>query len=144
MHFKTTTDTLSSIYRDSIAIRAEVFIEEQKVDPSLEIDELEDQTLHIVGYEDDKAVCTARLLKKDDNSVKVQRVAVLSTYRKRGIGRQLLDFIEETAKNNLNGSRLILDSQDHAISFYEKEGYTVQGDGFLDAGIPHHFMQKKI
>lgn len=144
MIFKTTTDTLSEVYRDSIAIRSEVFIEEQKVDPSLEIDELEDQTLHIVGYEDNNAACTARLLKKEDDSVKVQRVAVLSAYRKQGIGRQLLDFIEDTAKNKLNGSRLILDSQDHAISFYEKKGYAVEGEGFLDAGIPHHFMQKKI
>ncbi|GEK89215.1 GNAT family N-acetyltransferase [Alkalibacterium putridalgicola] len=144
MDFKTTTDILSEVYRDSIAIRAEVFIEEQKVDPSLEIDELEDQTLHIVGYEDDKPVCTARLLKKADNSVKVQRVAVLSPYRKRGMGRLLLKHIEKIAKEQLHGSSLILDSQDHAISFYEKEGFTVHGEGFLDAGIPHHFMQKKI
>jgi len=144
MLFKTTTDTSSEVYHDSIAIRAEVFIEEQKVDPSLEIDELEDQTLHIVGYEDDRAVCTARLLKKEDDSVKIQRVAVLSPYRKRGVGRQLLGFIEDTAKQQLEASRLVLDSQDHAISFYEKEGYTVKGEGFLDAGIPHHSMQKTI
>ncbi|SFB84199.1 Predicted N-acyltransferase, GNAT family [Alkalibacterium subtropicum] len=144
MDFKTTTDTLSEVYRDSIAIRAEVFIEEQHVDPSLEIDELEDQTLHIVGYENSTPICTARLLKKDDSSIKVQRVAVLSSSRKAGIGRQLMKHIEAIAKNQLDGSRLILDSQDHAIPFYEKEGYSVEGNGFLDAGIPHHFMQKKI
>ncbi|MER2063196.1 MAG: GNAT family N-acetyltransferase [Alkalibacterium sp.] len=144
MIFKTATDTQSGVYNDSVAIRSEVFIEEQNVDPSLEIDELEDQTLHIVGYNHDKAICTARLLKKDDGSVKVQRVAVRADSRKRGIGKLLLRFIEDTAKHQLNGTRLVLDSQDHAISFYEKEGYAVQGEGFLDAGIPHHFMQKNI
>lgn len=144
MNFKISTDTQSELYDESIAIRSEVFIEEQKVDPSLEIDELEDQTVHIVGYQDDLPVCTARLLIKDKDTVKVQRVAVLSSHRKRGIGRKLLRFIEDSARDDLNASRLILDSQDHAISFYEKEGFSVQGEGFLDAGIPHHFMQKKF
>ena len=56
----------------------------------------------------------------------------------------LLDQIEEIAKADLNATRLILDSQDHAISFYEKSGYAIKGEGFLDAGIPHHFMEKSL
>ncbi|MDZ7834245.1 MAG: GNAT family N-acetyltransferase [Alkalibacterium sp.] len=56
----------------------------------------------------------------------------------------MLEWIEKIAREQLYGSRLILDSQDHAIPFYEKEGFEVQGDGFLDAGIPHHFMKKNI
>lgn len=144
MDFLTTTDLSSQIYKDALAIRKVVFIEEQHVDESLEIDELEDKTLHIVGYEDEVPVCTARLLKKEDQSVKIQRVAVLANYRKRGLGKKLLLEIESIAIKMLGGSRLVLDSQDHAIPFYERIGYTVKGDGFLDAGIPHHFMQKTI
>ncbi|WP_423189695.1 GNAT family N-acetyltransferase [Alkalibacterium sp. f15] len=144
MHFLTTTDTSSQIYLDAIEIRKIVFIEEQQVDESLEIDDLEDKTLHIVGYEDKLPVCTARLLKKEDDTVKIQRVAVLAAYRKQGIGRLLLEQIEKIAKKQLNASHLALDSQDHAISFYEKIGYSVKGDGFLDAGIPHHYMHKAL
>ncbi|MFO8069068.1 MAG: GNAT family N-acetyltransferase [Alkalibacterium sp.] len=144
MNFLTTTDTSSQIYLDAIEIRKIVFIEEQQVDESLEIDDLEDKTLHIVGYKDKSPVCTARLLKKEDGSVKIQRVAVLAAYRKQGLGKLLLEQIEKIAKEQLNASRLVLDSQDHAISFYEKIGYSVEGDGFLDADIPHHFMQKAI
>lgn len=144
MDFLTTTDTSSQIYLDAIEIRKIVFIEEQEVDESLEIDDLEDKTLHIVGYEDKLPVCTARLLKKEDNAVKIQRVAVLDAYRKQGIGKLLLEQVEKIAKEQLNASCLVLDSQDHAISFYEKIGYSVEGDGFLDADIPHHFMQKAI
>ena len=144
MKFMTTTDISSSTYLDSLTIRKEVFIEEQNVDEALEIDDLEDKTLHIVGYEGETPICTARLLKKNDGSVKVQRVAVLSASRNLGIGRLLLEQIEKIAKDQMNGSRLVLDSQDHAISFYEKEGFEVEGGGFLDAGIPHHFMKKNI
>ncbi|MDN6194660.1 MAG: GNAT family N-acetyltransferase [Alkalibacterium gilvum] len=144
MDFKITTDISSNIYQHSIAIREEVFIKEQAVDPALEIDELEAEALHIVGYIDTIPVCTARLLKKQPDSIKIQRVAVLSSYRKMGIGKKLLNYINDTAMNQFDASFLVLDSQDHAIPFYEKEGYSVYGDGFLDAGIPHHSMKKGI
>ena len=35
-----------------------------------------------------------------------------------------------------------LGAQDYAIPFYERLGFAVDGDGFMDAGIPHHWMQK--
>lgn len=144
MLFKTTTDTTSAIYKEALSIRKTVFVEEQMVDESLEIDELEDKTLHLVGYLDDTPCCTARLLKKEDSSIKVQRVAVLKEFRQKGIGHELMSEIEQIAQNVLGGTRLILDSQDHAIPFYTKSGFEVQGGGFLDAGIPHHFMQKEL
>lgn len=144
MLFITTTDTKSSTYKDALSIRKKVFIEEQNVDESLEIDDLEEKTLHIVGYKDALPACTARLYKKADSSVKIQRVAVLSKFRHKGLGQLLLAEIEKIALNELESSRLVLDSQDHAIPFYEKCHFKVEGDGFLDANIPHHFMQKEI
>lgn len=144
MLFYTTTDTSSTVYKDALSIRKKVFIEEQEVDESLEIDDLEEKTLHIVGYLSDSPTCTARLYKKDDSSVKVQRVAVLNEYRHKKIGQLLIAEIEKIAKNELGGDRLVLDSQDHAIPFYEKSGFKVEGEGFLDANIPHHFMYKEI
>ena len=45
MEFRKTTDLLSTTYADALAIRKTVFVEEQNVDESLEIDDLEDQTL---------------------------------------------------------------------------------------------------
>lgn len=144
MDVRKTTDLLSTTYADALAIRKTVFVEEQNVDESLEIDDLEDQTLHLVGYVKNIPACTARLLKKENGDIKIQRVAVLKDYRGTGLGLKLIQEIERLAIKELNGSRLILDSQDHAIAFYEKADFTVEGDGFLDAGIPHHFMKKKI
>ena len=39
---------------------------------------------------------------------------------------------------------LRLEAQDYAIPFYEKLGFTVVGEGFLDANIPHHAMEKTV
>lgn len=144
MHFKTTKDTNSPIYRESLTIRKKVFIEEQAVDESLEIDDLEYQTTHLVGYYQGSPCCTARLYLKDPLHLKIQRVAVLKEYRNKGLGKVLLEEIENLAEHTFSARYLVLDSQDHAIPFYEKSGYTASGEGFMDAGIPHHHMQKKI
>lgn len=144
MRFDSTTDLSSTIYKDALTIRKTVFVQEQHVDESLEIDDLEDKALHIVGYANNQACCTARLIEKENGLIKIQRVAVLKEFRNKGIGLLLLQEIERLAREFFEASKLLLDSQNHAIPFYEKSGFTVYGDGFLDANIPHHHMEKVL
>ena len=42
--------------------------------------------------------------------------------------------------------RNILDTinRDTAVGFYEKCGYKIKGDQFLELNIPHHVMEKSI
>jgi ElaA protein len=37
-----------------------------------------------------------------------------------------------------------LGSQSHATGFYEKLGFVIEGDEFLDAGIPHRHMRRAL
>lgn len=143
MEFIWTVDLRSDYYNDAISIRKKVFVEEQHVPPELEIDDLEDKTIHVIGYLEDKAVSTARLYQKNDTTFKVQRVAVSLDFRKQNLGNQLMLEIERYAKEK-QVNQLILDAQDHALSFYEKLGYQIVGDSFMDAGIPHHKMVKTL
>lgn len=143
MEFKWTDDVSDKVYKDAIHIRKEVFVKEQKVDPSLEIDELEDQTLHLVGYINSVPSATARIYEKASHLFKIQRVAVISSARKTGAGKKLMAELERYIRAQ-NAEIMILDSQDQAIPFYEKSGFSMEGDGFMDAGIPHHRMTKRI
>lgn len=143
MEFIWTTDLSSINYKDAIKIRKKVFVEEQLVPPELEIDNLENQTLHVIGYLENKAVSTARIYKKNTTTFKIQRVAVLMNFRKKNLGHELMMEIERYAKAQ-EFKTLMLDAQDHALTFYEKLGYHVEGEGFMDAGIPHHLMIKKL
>jgi len=43
-----------------------------------------------------------------------------------------------------NFKTLRIEAQDYTIPFYEKMGFTVVGDGFLEANIPHHAMEKCV
>jgi predicted GNAT family N-acyltransferase len=86
---------------------------------------------------------TARLVDKDNGVGKVGRVAIAPEQRGKGVGALLMQFVEQTAREQ-GFSRLVLDAQIDAIPFYEKLGYLAEGDIFLDAGIEHRFMSKSL
>lgn len=141
MNIKWTDSIKSTIYKDALAIRYKVFVDEQKVPADLEIDEFEDSSLHLVLYVENEPIATARIYKLANNTYKVQRVAVLKNYRTSGVGTILMKEIEKKAKIH-NAKKLTLGSQNTAIPFYEKLGYQVSSEEFMDAGIPHHSMIK--
>lgn len=138
------TENLNSkIYEDAVNIRYEVFVEEQKVPADVEIDELEDKSHHVVLYEDEQPMGTARIYHRGDGIYKIQRVAVLKNYRGKGIGVQLMKECELQI-SKLRGTKITLGAQLQALSFYEKLGYTAEGAEFMDAGIPHREMTKML
>ncbi|KRM96224.1 acetyltransferase [Liquorilactobacillus aquaticus DSM 21051] len=139
---KTTTDLSSDVYRDALYIRKIVFVEEQKVPVELELDNEESAQYYVV-YEEGARVATARVLREQDGVWHIQRVATLKEYRHRGFAKKLLQRIESDAKLE-NTAYLTLGAQDQVQAFYRALGYVVKGKGFMDAGIPHHRMDKKL
>ena len=123
---------------DNFLIRGEVFIKGQNIDWDLEFDGLDDKCVLFVCYMDKKAVGAARLYKN-----KVGRVATLEQYRKKGVGRALMDYIEDYAKNN-SIKTLKLNAQLYIKQFYLNLGYIPQGNIFLEADIQHVKMTKEI
>lgn len=140
---KWTTDTTSAIYKDALKIRYAVFVNEQGVSEEEEIDSLEDKTEHVVLYVDGKPVATARIYDLGENTFKVQRVAVLKDARGIGYGAVIMTEAEKRI-HELGGHKVTLGAQNSAIPFYEKLAFNVEGEEFMDAGIPHHTMSKYV
>ena len=120
-------------------IRRQVFVEEQKVPVELKWDEFDDTSIHFLVTDSDKAIACARL--KTDGQV--GRMAVLPGYRNRGIGQKLLQYVLQVAANQ-KLENVYLHAQVSAITFYEKQGFTADGETFFEASIPHREMFKKI
>jgi len=136
--------------RDCLSIRRQVFIEEQRVPEELEIDEFDqpDRAVHVLLYDDAGApVATARFRPYDPgdgHTAKVQRVAVLAHLRGRGLGRRVMQAVEELVRE-AGFREIVLDAQLHAERFYQKLGYRrASDDVFDDAGIPHVRMRKSL
>ncbi|KZE63391.1 hypothetical protein AWM68_15360 [Fictibacillus phosphorivorans] len=130
-------------FQDALAVRRDVFVREQQIDESEEIDGNEDASLHFVLYDNGIPVAAARL-REVNGEGKVERVCVLSSYRKKGLGEKLMKAMEETALKR-SFSSTILYAQTQAEDFYKKLGYnTTSKEPFLDANIPHVAMKKVL
>lgn len=128
-------------YESSIRnIRIRVFVEEQKVPLELEWEGNDDQFHYVVAFNtEDEAIGTGRI----DGNGHIGRMAVLKNYRGQGVGRALLSELLDYARHN----RIIqveLNAQTSAIPFYEKQGFIISSDEFMEAGIPHKTMEKIV
>ena len=121
------------------AIRAVVFIDEQNVPVELEWDGLDPDCTHFIVRSNSKAIATARL--KSDGQI--GRMAVLKHYRGLGVGAKLLTAVlTHAAQIGLN--RVYLHAQVQVVEFYQGFGFVTKGGEFMDAGIPHRAMVRKI
>ncbi len=127
----------------ALAIREEVFIREQGVPPDLERDGLDTRCRHFLVYTGDRAVGTGRMRPVGDGRVKLERMAVLSPFRNRGIGRQLLDEMLKHAGGD-GYDEALLHAQIDAFSFYQRAGFQPVGERFTEAGIEHVEMVRSL
>lgn len=127
---------------DAYTVRKVVFVQEQNVPIEEEIDPYEDEATHFVLYEEGTPIGAGRF-RIVDGYGKVERICVLKDARKSGAGKKLMNGIEQFALEK-GLQKLKLNAQTHAIPFYAKLGYEVVSDEFLDAGIPHKTMVKKL
>lgn len=120
-------------------VRRAVFIVEQGIPESEEWDDIDALAVHWVALLDGEAVGCARLTREG----KIGRMAVLAGHRGRGIGRQLLQAcIDYAAERQF--PEVTLSAQQHALSFYEKQGFKPVGDPHEEVGIPHQWMHRSL
>jgi len=122
------------------AVRVAVFVREQGVPEALEWDERDATCVHVLATDAaGDAIGTARL----SSDAHVGRMAVLAPWRKRGVGRALLQML--IARARMRGdAELILNAQTHAIEFYRRSGFEVTSGEFMEAGIPHVEMRLRL
>ena len=122
------------------AIRHAVFVSEQGIPASLEWDRTDGDCVHVLALTDSgQPVATGRL----QADGKLGRMAVLSDWRGRGIGRAILAHLLAQAHGRQLG-RVYLHAQLEAVKFYRKAGFRVQGTAFEEAGITHIEMVRQL
>lgn len=132
-----------AMLEDAYHIRKCVFVQEQGVPLENEIDQYESIATHVVGYDQNNTPFATGRFRPINNGVKIERIAIMSTHRKLGYGKLLMEYLEEVAKSQ-GHSNLILNAQCHAQYFYEKLGYKPVSSVFLEENIEHIAMSKMI
>lgn len=121
-------------------VRETVFVVEQGVPPEIELDEWDERCDHALAYDAaGHVVGTGRLLPDGH----LGRMAVLREARGQGVGARLLGALIERARMRGMG-RVVLNAQTHAVPFYARFGFAVEGATFMEAGIPHVTMVRDL
>ncbi len=122
-------------------VRYKVFVEEQKFDEEIEIDEIDNIAYHVLIKLNGEAVATARFFKKE--IWKIGRVCVLKEVRNLKLGNLLMNEIEKQLIK-LDVNKVYLTSQLQAVGFYEKNNFIKEGEIFLEEGCEHIKMYKLL
>jgi predicted GNAT family N-acyltransferase len=131
--------TLSSL----IQLRRDVFVTEQLCPIEDEPDDNDPDALHVCAIVNGVVVGCARILTKDPGVAKIGRVAVSREARKTGVGLAVMRMAILYTRS-LGYEKIYLESQTHAIPFYERLGFVAYGPVFDDCNIPHRKMTLEL
>jgi predicted GNAT family N-acyltransferase len=136
------TSTGADDFARALAVRWRVFVEEQGVPADLEHDAADSTSAHVLAELAGEVIGTGRLV-FDSEGARIGRVSVLPNFRHRGIGSQLIAALEAEATAR-GFAEVTLHAQSYVQEIYDKNGYTVSGPNFLEAGIDHVPMTKQL
>ena len=125
----------------SYAIRTKVFCEEQKISKEIEFDNLDHLCSHFLIFDDKKVIATARVRQKEENILKIERVAVLFEFRRLKVGSILIKNVIKHYLNLDYNKSIILHSQVAVADFYKTLSFSAYGNEFYEDGIPHIAMK---
>lgn len=105
--------------------------------------EAERNNMLIAAFEDERMLGCCMLVEESPATIRLRQMAVLNDLQGKGIGRALMQFAENIARDH--GYKVIMmHARKHATGFYEKMGYKKRGDEFIEITIPHFVMEKQL
>lgn len=122
-----------------LKLRQDVFIiEQQCIYPDL--DDVDYISVHVFCYDRNNKICAyARIFENSEGKLQIGRVCTKE--RGIGLGGELLKEVMGFIRQELKREDIVLEAQTYAKGFYEREGFTVVSDEFLEDGIPHVKME---
>jgi N-acetylglutamate synthase-like GNAT family acetyltransferase len=111
--------------------------------PGSEILTDEDSAIHAMLMDDGITLGVARMHLSDESQGQIRCVAVAQNQQGKGIGKKLMNFLEDKAKEK-GWKEIILEARENAVPFYKSIGYEIVKESYLLFGkIQHYTMQKK-
>lgn len=104
----------------------------------------EDQADHamVIDSESEKIVGVARMQTNSSTQGQVRCVAVLPAVQGRGVGKLLMNYLENIAQQK-GFTEIVLDARENAVKFYLSIGYEIIGESYLLFGVIPHFKMIK-
>jgi predicted GNAT family N-acyltransferase len=133
----------SDEYKKMIDLRYQVLRKPLGLEFSTEELEKEKDDMLIAAFEDDQLLGCCMLTRETPTSVRLRQMAVKAGLQGKGIGRVLMQFAENLARDRGN-TKMTMHARKSAAGFYEKLGYKVVSDEFEEVTVPHFIMEKPL
>jgi len=133
----------SKEYKQMVHLRTEILRKPLGMHFSEEELELEKNEILIGAFEEDKMLACCMLVDEGERNCRLRQMAVLNNLQGKGIGRALMIFAENIARDR-GFKKLTMHARKTALGFYERLGYNVSGDEFSELNIPHYIMEKSL
>lgn len=132
--------TTKELY-ELLKVRAEIFVVEQNC-VYQDLDDIDYKSIHVFYQNDNGSIIAyLRLFPRDDELNVIQMGRVLTLEHGAGLGRKILHAGIDIAKNRMRAQKIYIEAQKYAAGFYEREGFTICSEEFLEDGIPHVQME---
>lgn len=128
---------------DLVRLRIDVFVVEQQC-PYEELDgrDTEPDTVHVWARDGGAVVAYLRVVAEPDGRRRIGRVCVSTSHRGRGVAAELMTAGLAACRAESPGAAVVLDAQVYLVGWYERLGFAVDGDEFVEDGIPHRPMRR--
>jgi ribosomal protein S18 acetylase RimI-like enzyme len=130
-------------YKQMVQLRNDILRKPLGLNLTAEELEKEKEEILIGAFEEEKMLGCCMLITMDPITVRLRQMAVLNNQQGKGIGRALMQFAENIARDR-GFRKITMHARKTAIGFYEKLGYAVNGDQFEEVSIPHFIMEKVL
>lgn len=130
-------------YRQMVKLRDEIL--RKPLGLRFTEDELESEkdNLLIAAFEEERILGCCMLVEEKPGIARLRQMAVLNDLQGKGIGRALMNFAENIARDR-GFKHIRMHARSNAVGFYEKVGYRTIGEQFMEVTIPHFIMEKKL
>lgn len=133
----------SQEYEQMVRLRDDILRKPLGLHFSLEELELEKNHILIAAFEEEQMLGCCMLIESPPPSVRLRQMAVLNNLQGKGIGRALMNFAENLSRDR-GYTTITMHARKVAVGFYERVGYKVTSDEFIELDIPHYVMEKQL
>jgi GNAT superfamily N-acetyltransferase len=133
----------SSEYMQMVRLRDDILRKPLGLGFTKEELDAEKNNMLIAAFEDENILGCCMLVEESPEKVRLRQMAVLNDLQGKGIGRALMNFAENLARDR-GYKTLTMHARKNATGFYEKMGYKIASGEFTEVTIPHYVMEKKL
>lgn len=139
--YKPFSDLTTSELHDLLQLRVNVFVVEQDC-PYPELDGLDKQCLHVLGFEGDEMMVYARILPPGlaYPELSFGRVLVKEAFRNKGHAHALMQYMLRIIDREFGNVAMKISAQTYLIGYYKQYGFALTGSEYLEDGLPHFAM----